>query len=89
MNSHSPGAEFKSAHSIERRTRCRVEDILARWTQVESCLNVIKVQAWNQGSWAAAGIEARTALKEGKAAKDELSAIQRDLTAIIEGVGDD
>ena len=77
--------QWLNGHSPEHKTRCRLEDVIARLSQVESCANVIRVQAWNQGSWAAVGIEAKTMLRELDSAKADLAALWATMTAIIDG----
>jgi len=85
MTEHHPSRAFCSAHSPERKARCRLEDILARLSQVEACGEVIRTQAWNRGNWAAVGIEAGTILKQVGDVRDELSAVWDELTAVIRG----
>ena len=55
---------------------------MARLSQVEGCANVVRVQAWNQGSWAAVGIEAKTILRQAEAIRAEMSELWHELAAI-------
>ena len=85
MTDYGPNTHFVSAHSPERTARCRLEDVMARLSQIEGCGHVIKTQAWNQGSWGSVHHEADTIIRSADDIKSDLAAAWAALTAVIEG----